>query len=295
VVWTGGGGFKLAPAILTLLQQLQQAYPGTGWLTSPQTGTIGDVKHQATNSGSDHNPWLNNTVRALDVAANVSGVAGIVTVTDAPDCEALFAMVNRMYAAKDPRVWPNGYAIFKARITDWNNPGGVKPYNGKDQHFYHLHVSVSQNPAGYNSTAPWPLPGESALSIIETPIGEDMPLTEDEWKRLQNMMQTMVDGAVQRVHDDLTGTMTRIKAYEAEIVGLRDYIRGTACAISGQLPALPDGTTITSISLAHAEELSAIAKVQAQISGSAGIDQNVRGGDVAVGGPDGGQPVAQPS
>jgi hypothetical protein len=290
VVWTGGGGFRLAPALLTLLQQLEQAYPGTGWLNSPQTGTIGDAKHQA-EASSDHNPWLNKTVRALDIAANVSGVAGIVTVTDAPDCEALFGMVNQMYAAKDPRVFPNGYAIYNRRVTDWDNPGGFHAQQG-DPHLYHLHISVSQNPDGYNSTAPWPLPG----SPSET-TGEDMPLTDAEWSRLQDMMQTMINsavqtvitGAAQRVHDDLTGTMTRVKNYEAEIVGLRDYIRGTACALSGESPALPDGTKITSISSAHAATESAIAKVQAQVAASG------HGANPAAGGADGGHPVTEPS
>jgi len=157
MVWTGDAQYRLAPALLTLLRQLEAAYPGRGWLNSPQTGTIGDEAHQAQNSGSDHNPWLAGTVRALDVAANVSGVAGIVTVTDAPNCEALFEMVNSMYAAHDARVYPTGYAIYRGRITDWDNPGGYHAQQG-DPHLYHVHVSVSRDPAGFNSTQPWPLP-----------------------------------------------------------------------------------------------------------------------------------------
>lgn len=170
MVWIGNSQYRLAPALLTLLSQLEERWPGKGWLNSPQTGTIGDATHQAKNSSSDHNPWLNNTVRALDVAANVSGVPGIVTVTDAPDCEALFAMVNRMYAAQDPRVWPTGYAIYLRRITDPNNPGSFRTHTG-DPHLYHVHISVSTNPAGYNSTAPWPLPaGSEAATSAGNPI-----------------------------------------------------------------------------------------------------------------------------
>jgi hypothetical protein len=266
MVWTGDADNRLAPAILTLFQQLQQASPGGEWQRSDQTGTIGNEEHKKLGSASDHNPWLNHTVRALDVATNVSGVPHVDDVSDSPDCEAIFAMVNRMYAAKDPRVFPNGYTIFNRRITDPSNPGGFKDFHGDDTHELHVHISASQNPDGYNSTDPWP-------------IGEDMPLTENEWTRLQ----TMIDGAVQRVHNDLTGTMLRIREYETEIVGLRDYIRGTACALAGQLPALPDGTRVTSISVAHAEELSAIAQVHAQIAAS--IEHNVRGGDPLIGGP----------
>jgi hypothetical protein len=163
MVWTGGDGDRLAPALLTLLHQLQAAYPGQGWINSPQTGTIGDRAHRREPS-SDHNPWLDSTVRALDVAVNVSGVPGIVTVTDGPPGAELAAMVNRMFALKDPRVWPDGYAIFRARITDPANPGGTKPYAGDDPHLYHVHISVSRNPAGFNSTEPWPLSGESSSS-----------------------------------------------------------------------------------------------------------------------------------
>lgn len=269
MVWTGGGGFRLAPALLTLLQQLEQAYPGSGWLNSPQTGTIGDAKHQA-ESSSDHNPWLDNTVRALDVAANVSGVSGIVTVTDAPDCEALFGIVNQLYAAKDPRVYPNGYAIYNRRITDWNNPGGFHAQQG-DPHLYHLHISVSQNPAGFNSTAPWPLPGESTDSGGATPIGEDMPLTEDEWKRLQDMMQTMINNALLSQRAWITaaygGVPGALSEFKPEIMGSTKRLRDTACAIAGQQPALPDGTKITSIGEAHNAEMAELASINQALAG----------------------------
>jgi len=156
--WIGDGQYRLAPALLTLLQQLRVAYPGQGWLNSPQTGTIGDRNHLAKGwANSDHNPWLDGTVRALDVAVNVSGVAGIVDVSDGPPGKSLAAMVNAMFAAKDPRVWPNGYVIFDGEETDWDNPGGMHPYTGADQHHYHAHISCSQNPDGFNSTDPWPL------------------------------------------------------------------------------------------------------------------------------------------
>jgi hypothetical protein len=172
-MWTGDGEFRFAPTLLTLFHQLRQAYPGTGWQNSPQTGSLGDAAHRAEGSASDHNPWLNNTVRALDIAANVSGVPGIVTVTDAPDCEALFHMVNQLYGARDLRVWPTGYAMYRSRITDWNSPGAYRATTAdEDPHPYHLHISASQNPAGYESTSLWPLIGEAASSGTATPVQE---------------------------------------------------------------------------------------------------------------------------
>jgi hypothetical protein len=219
--WTGDAKYRLAPALLTLLGQLERAYPGKGWLGSPQTGTIGDIDHLAEGwTNSDHNPWLANTVRALDVAANVSGVPGIVTVTDAPDCEALFRMVNGMYAARDPRVWPNGYAIYLRRVTDWSNPGGYHAQVG-DPHLYHLHISVSQNPAGYNSTAAWPLPNQN---------GDEM--TEDDWKRLDTLLQTKINNA-------LTSQRNWINwAYGPEVLGSTQRQHDNTLALAGQINTL---------------------------------------------------------
>jgi hypothetical protein len=182
-MWMGSsdGSTKLAPALVTLIHQLEAAYPAQAWQTSPQTGTIGDAAHAAEGSASDHNAWLDNTVRALDVAANTPG---------GPDAEALFQMVNRMYAAQDARVWPNGYAIYNGRITDWDNPGGFHTQDG-DPHLEHVHISVSQNPAGFNSAAPWPLPGEGVSGGTSHPVsGGFMPdLTEAEQREILSAAQ----------------------------------------------------------------------------------------------------------
>jgi len=185
MVQTSGAGWTLAPALQTLVGQLQARWPGQQWQHSPQTGTIGDQAHAAEGwTGSDHNAFMSPSgvvlppgkpgglVRALDVAADVHGVPGIVDVADAPDCEALFRMVNQMYFRHDPRVWPNGYAIYKDRITDWNNPGGFHAQQG-DPHLYHLHISVSRLAAGFNSTAPWPIPAEPSPEVV-IPKGADV-------------------------------------------------------------------------------------------------------------------------
>lgn len=168
-MWMGSDQYRLAPALAELIHQLEAAFPAQAWQASPQTGTIGDAAHLAEGSASDHNPWIDNTVRALDVAANTPG---------GPDAEALFAMVNRMFAERDGRVWPNGYAIFNWRITDWDRPGEFHTQQG-DPHLYHVHISVSQNPSGFNDTRPWPLPGEAADTGSAHPI---TPVQEDDVK-----------------------------------------------------------------------------------------------------------------
>lgn len=164
MVWTGSGGYSLAKSLVTLIQELEAAYPDREWQNSGGTGTIGDAAHRSQGSASDHNPWLHNTVRALDVAKTAHG----------PDCEALFVMVNKMYGAHDARVYPNGYAIFNGRITSWDNPGGYHAQSG-DPHTQHVHISTSQNPNGYNSGSSWPLQGGTT----------DMPLTASEFDQIE--------------------------------------------------------------------------------------------------------------
>jgi len=227
MVWTGSDQYRLAPALLTLLHQLEARYPGQQWVNSPQTGTIGDAAHFAEGSASDHTPWLDNTVRALDVAADTDA-AGLVPVHDAPDCEALFAMVNRMYADHDPRVWPNGYAIYLYRITDWDNPGGFHPQQG-DPHLYHLHISVSQNPAGFNSTAPWPLPGgESTQSGHAVPIKKPAPLEEPDMlviypKGKPDLPALLTGNGAQHIQDASTIAQLTAAGVKAAVFSQRDY------------------------------------------------------------------------
>ena len=206
-MWMGGGGNTLARSVVTLIGQLVAAYPSQAWQNSPDTGTIGDATHQAQGSDSDHNPWLNHTVRALDVAN--SDPAG-------PDCEALFAMVNRMYAAKDPRVWPNGYAIYRGRITDWDNPGGFHAQQG-DPHNNHVHISVSQDPAGYDSTAEWPLTqGEDDLSAAAEAMIKDL---HDRLGKIDTMAF--------QVHDQLTPAVGAIRAQTTAIAAKLNSLSAT--------------------------------------------------------------------
>lgn len=155
MVWLGDSEHRMAGSLIELWDQLVAAYPHTDWQNSPATGTKGDPSHQAQGNASDHNPWFQNTVRALDIATMPGG----------PDCEALFVMVNRLYGARDGRVYPDGYAIFRGRITDWDRPGNFKAQIG-DPHNGHLHISVST--VLFNVRAPWPIGHAPAQPKDET-------------------------------------------------------------------------------------------------------------------------------
>jgi hypothetical protein len=124
--------WKLAPALVTLRNQVNKLYPTR---SKASDGTIGDVRHQAKHS--DHNP----------------NGAGIVC---AWDCTATphdkWAQPLADHLADDSRT---AYVIFNRRITS-----GVKwyPYRGTDPHTGHIHLSLRQTPSAYDSRHTWALP-----------------------------------------------------------------------------------------------------------------------------------------
>jgi hypothetical protein len=105
-------------------------------------GTIGNAAHLATGSGSDHNAWLNSTVRALDI--DVDGI----------DAAWLAEQLRLLGAAGDHRLTGGGYVIYNRLITSSDFRRWM-PYTGDDPHTAHLHVSVSRNPVGYEDRGPW--------------------------------------------------------------------------------------------------------------------------------------------
>jgi hypothetical protein len=105
-------------------------------------GTIGNAAHLAAGSGSDHNPWLNGTVRALDV--DVDGI----------DAGWLAEQLRLLGAAGDHRLAGGGYVIFDRKITSSDFRRWM-PYTGTDDHTLHLHVSASRDAAGYEDRGPW--------------------------------------------------------------------------------------------------------------------------------------------
>lgn len=105
-------------------------------------GTIGDTAHLATGTASDHNPWLGNAVRALDV--DVDGI----------DAGWLAEQLRLLGDAGDHRLTGGGYVIYNRQITASDFRRWM-PYTGADPHTSHVHISVSQNVAGYEDRSPW--------------------------------------------------------------------------------------------------------------------------------------------
>jgi len=111
-------------------------------------GGIGDPRHAALGAGSDHNPWLNHTVRAYDF-----DVDGIDEAWLAEQLRLAGLHGDRRLAGRTGSTDDNGYVILNRHITTPDFSRWV-PYDG-DPHTGHLHVSVTRDPAGYDDASPW--------------------------------------------------------------------------------------------------------------------------------------------
>ena len=128
----------LAPALETLRTQINAHWPTRDHSSD---GTIGDAAHLAEGDRSDHNPWLDDMVRALDV--DVDGI----------DAQWLAESLRRTGAAGDHRLTGGGYVIFNHKITTPDFSAWVA-YTGGDPHTTHVHVSVTRM-GGFRDAGPW--------------------------------------------------------------------------------------------------------------------------------------------
>lgn len=124
-----------APALVQLCRELRGQRPGV---------VLGTLRLPV-DPDSDHTPWLNDTVRAVDImgtgydklAANLAAKLG-----------------------KHPAMGSGAYVIWRQRIISTDRKGEgwrLMPDRGSptDNHMDHVHVSITRNPAGYNYTGKW--------------------------------------------------------------------------------------------------------------------------------------------
>lgn len=142
----------LCGAIATLKAQLNAANPNRDRTSD---GFIGDSRHLAAGTSSDHNPWV-KTALGWAVRAGDFDKDGI-----NPDW---FAEQLRLAGSRgDGRLIGGGYVIWNGHITlpDFS---GWTPYLG-DPHTGHVHVSVNRTPA-CELTEPW------AFLAVATPASQ---------------------------------------------------------------------------------------------------------------------------
>jgi hypothetical protein len=136
--WARSGSHR-AGALDTLAAALDTHWPKRDHSSD---GFIGDARHVAEGSGSDHNPWLNGAVRAGDF--DVDGI----------DAGWFAEQLRLLGAAGDHRLAGGGYVIYNHRITT-PDFSAWRTYIGGDPHTSHIHVSLSRNQAGYEDRGAW--------------------------------------------------------------------------------------------------------------------------------------------
>lgn len=136
--------WRVAKSLLTLREQVNAMAPNR---RKKSDGTIGDAGHET--RGSDHNPWVRDgnvgVVTAMDITHDPLG-----------GCDA-GALAEALLASRDPRI---KYVIFNRRIANHQSLGGAgpfqwRPYGGSNPHTQHVHISVRDVKAAYDSTDPW--------------------------------------------------------------------------------------------------------------------------------------------
>lgn len=164
-VFRGEGNTLVAKSLLTLLDQVNAAFPGRNDVND---GTIGDDNHAQTES--DHNATAKNgpfdVITALDITHDPA---------HGFDADQ-FAEVLRLN--RDPRI---KYVIRNGRIfSSTQSPWIWRARNkGPGDHTEHVHISVGRggdghttNPELYDDTAPWSiraLPGTIPTAAPSTP------------------------------------------------------------------------------------------------------------------------------
>lgn len=164
--------WRVAESLVMLRSQINAKYPGR---SKASDGTIGDAAH-ATRS-SDHNPWVRDksgmgVVTALDITHDprVGLDAG--------------ALAEVLRAIRDPRI---KYIISNRRICSYDRGWAWRPYSGANAHTQHVHISVREVPALFDSVTPWvlniPKPKEEVKNVASV-VSDERDQADSWYKRL---------------------------------------------------------------------------------------------------------------
>lgn len=129
--------WRLANSLVQLRKQVNEAFPDRD---KSSDGSIGDAAHSK--RPSDHNPNADGVVTAIDVDRDFN---------DGHDAREL---VSALIVARDPRI---KYVIFERQISVTGDITSWKPYNGKNAHNHHVHISVSTKKTLYDNASTWTL------------------------------------------------------------------------------------------------------------------------------------------
>lgn len=181
--------WRVARSLDTLLHQLNVAFPNRD---KSSDGAIGDADHAS--RSSDHNPWVRDgkgqpIVTARDFTHDPkTGVDG----------ERLLA---NLIASKDKRI---KYIIWNRHIysgTEQEHAAWMeRPYNGKNPHNHHIHISVKDRESLFDDATPWRLtleqsPAERAVTPTPPPHAQVRLGSKGvDVRKLQELLKIPVDG-----------------------------------------------------------------------------------------------------
>jgi DNA/RNA endonuclease G (NUC1)/V8-like Glu-specific endopeptidase len=132
--------WRVAKSLAKLRDQINAKAPNRN---KGHDGTIGDRAHEGRTS--DHNPWVKDgatgVVSAIDITHDaISG------------CDAN-GLVDALVRSRDSRI---KYIIWNKRILSSSvKPWEWRPYNGKNAHSKHFHLSVKADKGAYDDTTNW--------------------------------------------------------------------------------------------------------------------------------------------
>lgn len=123
---------RAAYSINVLREQVNKYAPNRD---KASDGVVGDSSHLALGNKSDHNPWYNGIVTAVDIDHDPTG---------GMDCKLLS---QSLVYSRDPRI---KYIIFNAQIyrmySGHSKSFAWGPYSGVNAHRSHMHLSIVAKP-----------------------------------------------------------------------------------------------------------------------------------------------------
>ena len=178
--------WRVGKALLGLREQINEKFPAR---SKAADGTIGDAAHAS--RSSDHNPWVKD------------GDTGIVTGMDITH-DPIHGLDSEHFAeclrtSRDPRL---KYVISNRKIASFDHDNFAwRPYNGKNAHNHHCHISVKPDKAHYDDVQLWSLDHLVAPSKApdDLPHKDPHPLLKkgsigEAVKELQTKLGIEVDG-----------------------------------------------------------------------------------------------------
>lgn len=139
---TAARPWRVAGALLALRGTVNAMAPAR---SKRSDGTVGDAAHAARTS--DHNPWVVHQGRGVVTAMDI-------THDPAGGCDA-GRLAESLRSSRDARIkyviWDR--RIFSATVEPWV----WRPYNGRNPHSHHVHISVRPEPGAFDDGGAWPV------------------------------------------------------------------------------------------------------------------------------------------